>query len=272
MFDWVLFLCLVGVCIPGVIVAIPQVFSITEKTILSRLPADKKIPPKPVLIVLTIAQSLILVAIAAAVGTALAYRVDLKAPFFEALVSGGPLLSALRPQIVPTLIGGVGGAIIFIAAYYLIFRPRLDGQTVKSMESLRMGLGIWSRILYGGIYEEVLTRWGLMSLFVWLGALLVGDPTAAVVWAAIVISGVLFGLGHLPSYLAAGCQKTPMFFALMISLNLWAALIFGWLFWQYGLISAMLAHMLFHIVWLPFDLYFYKRSSNGIHTDTVSNR
>lgn len=51
------------------------------------------------------AQSLVLVTIAAAVGTALAYRVDLQAPFFEALVSGGPLLSALRPQIVPTLIG-----------------------------------------------------------------------------------------------------------------------------------------------------------------------
>jgi len=202
---------------------------------------------------------LILVAIAAAVGTALAYRVDLQAPFFEAWVSGEPLLSALQPQIIPTLIGGVGGAIIFIAAYYLIFRPRLDNQTVKSMESLRKGLGIWSRILYGGIYEEVLTRWGLMSLFVWLGSLLAGDPTAVVVWAAIVISGVLFGLGHLPSYLAAGCQKTPMFFALMISLNLWAALIFGWLFWQYGLVSAMLAHMLFHIIWLPFDMYFYRR-------------
>ena len=261
MFNWALFLCLVGVCIPGALVTIPQALSTIEKTILSRLPADKKIPSKPVLIVLSVAQSLILVAIAAAVGTALAYRVDLQAPFFEALISGGPLLSALRPQIVPTLTGGVGGAIIFIAAYYLIFRPRLDAQTVKSMEKLRMGLGIWSRLLYGGIFEEVLTRWGLLSLFVWLGALLAGSPTAVVVWIAIVISGVLFGLGHFPSYLAAGCKKTPVFFGLMISLNLWGSLIFGWLFWQCGLVAAMLAHMLFHIVWLPFDLYFYKRST-----------
>ena len=184
----------------------------------------------------------------------------LQAPFFETLVSGGSLPDTLLPQIVPALIGGIGGAIIFISAYYLIFRPRLDEQTIKSMETLRMGLGIWSRILYGGIFEEVLTRWGLMSLFVWLGALLVGEPTSVVVWIAIAISGILFGLGHLPSYLAAGCQKTPLFFTAMISLNLWAALIFGWLFWQYGLLSAMLAHMLFHIVWLPFDLYFYNRS------------
>jgi hypothetical protein len=45
----------------------------------------------------------------------------------------------------------------------------------------------------------------------------------------------------------------------MISLNLWASLIFGWLFWQYGLLAAMLAHMLFHLVWWPFDLKYYVR-------------
>ena len=261
MFNWLLFLCLVGVSALGAIVAIPQLLNTLEKTVLSKLPDGTKIPPKPILIVVSIAQSLILVAVAAAVGTAVAYRVDLQAPFFEALVSGGPLWSALRPQIIPALIAGVGGVIVFIAAYYLIFRPRLDDQTIKSMENLRIGLGIWGRILYGGIYEEVLTRWGLMSLFIWLGALIAGKPTSLVVWISIVISGILFGLGHIPSYLAAGCKKTPIFFALAISLNLWAALVFGWLFWQYGLLSAMIAHMLFHIVWLPFDLYFYKRST-----------
>jgi len=260
MFDWALFLGLVGVSVPGIVVAVPQLLNTLEKTILNRLPDGKKMPPRPVLIIVTMIQSLFLISIAAAVGTALAFRVGLQAPFFETLVSGGSLPDTLLPQIVPALIGGIGGAIIFISAYYLIFRPRLDEQTIKSMETLRMGLGIWSRILYGGIFEEVLTRWGLMSLFVWLGALLVGEPTSVVVWIAIAISGILFGLGHLPSYLAAGCQKTPLFFTAMISLNLWAALIFGWLFWQYGLLSAMLAHMLFHIVWLPFDLYFYNRS------------
>lgn len=261
MFNWALFLILVGVSVPGVIVAIPQLLNTLEKTILNKLPEGKTIPAKSVLIIITMTQSLILIAVAAAVGTALSYRVGLHAPFFEALVSGGPLWDTVQPQIIPALIGGVGGAIIFISAYYLIFRPRLDDQTVKSMENLRMGLGIWSRILYGGIFEEVLTRWGLMSLFVWIGVLLANDPTPAVIWIAIVISGILFGLGHLPSYLASGCKKTPVFFTAVISLNLWAALVFGWLFWQYGLVSAILAHMVFHIVWLPFDLYFYRRNA-----------
>ncbi len=70
-----------------------------------------------------------------------------------------------------------------------------------------------------------------------------------------VVSGILFGLGHAPGYLAAGCRKTPALFATMISLNLWGSLIFGWLFWRYGLLVAMVAHSLFHLVWLPFDLH-----------------
>ena len=62
-FYWMLFLCLVGVCLPGVTVAIPQLLNSIEQTIVSRLPAGKKVPPKPFLIILLIARSLILVAI-----------------------------------------------------------------------------------------------------------------------------------------------------------------------------------------------------------------
>jgi hypothetical protein len=260
-FNWALFFCLTTVCLPGIVVAIPKVLKSLEKTILSSLPEGKKLPPKSVLVLITIAQSLVLVAIAAAIGVALADRVGLHAPFFEALVAGGSLNEALRPQLAPALIGGVGGALLLMTAYYLIFRPRIDQQTVKAMEDLRNGLGVWARLLYGGIYEEVLIRWGLMTLFVWLGTLMTGSPAPAVIWIAIVISGVLFGLGHLPVHLAAGCKKTPMFLTAIITLNLWVAIIFGWLFWQYGLLCAILAHMVFHLVWLPFDQYFHGRKA-----------
>jgi hypothetical protein len=36
------------------------------------------------------------------------------------------------------------------------------------MEQLRMDLMILVRLLSGGIVEEVITRWGLMSGLVWL--------------------------------------------------------------------------------------------------------
>lgn len=258
MFKWNLFIYLVLVCIPGMLITVRGSLKIISRLAQDKLPPGKELPPMPVLLLASTVQSLILIAVPAAIGTAVAHRVDLHAPFFEALASGAPLWSTLEPQILPALAVGIGGALIFVAAYYLFFRPRLDEQTVSSMEELRNGIGIWGRVLYGGIAEEVIARWGLMSFLVWLGAILVGNPNPIVVWSAIVLSGLLFGLGHLPGYLAGGCKKTPLFIGAMISLNLWASLIFGWLFWQIGLLAAMMAHMLFHLVWLPFDLHFYQ--------------
>jgi hypothetical protein len=256
MFNWSLFLCLVLVSVPGLLVAIPNLVGRLEKTAADRLPPGKSLPPRPVLTAVTIGQSLLLVAVSAGLGTLLAPTVGLAAPFFEALVSGGPVWEVLRVQLVPALVLGVAGALVIVAAYYLYFRPRLDGPTVRAMEDLRLDLGLWSRLLYGGIVEEVLFRWGVMTALVWLGALILGSTTPALMWAVIAISGLLFGIGHLPSYRMAGCQVTPLFLSLMIILNLWATLICGWLFWQYGLLAAMIAHMLYHLVWLPFDLYF----------------
>ena len=253
MFDWFLFLSLVLASIPGLLVAIPNLMERLVNTASDQLPPDKPLPPRVVVIGASLAQSLLLVAVAAAAGTALAPRVGLGAPAFEALVSGGNVWAVAQPQLLPALVLGVGGALAIVAAYYLFFRPRLDAGTVRSMEELRMALGPWARLLYGGVVEEVLFRWGVMTLLAWLGSLLVGATTAGVMWAVILVSGVLFGIGHLPSYRLAGCRTTPLLLALMIVLNLWATILCGWLFWQYGLLAAMMAHMLYHLVWLPFD-------------------
>lgn len=264
MFNCLVFLVLVLVSVPGLLVAIPNLMRRLEKTAVDRLPPGKSLPPRAVIIAVTVGQSLLFVAAASAVGTALAPRVGLAAPFFEVLVSGGPVLDALAAQLLPALALGAGGALVIVAAYYLFFRPRLDRQTVQSMEALRMDLGLWARLLYGGIVEEVLFRWGVMTLLAWAASGLFDGSGPAAMWSAIVVSGVLFGIGHLPSYRLAGCQVTPLFLGLMIVLNLWATLICGWLFWQYGLLAAIIAHMLYHLVWMPFDLYFAKRSVPGL--------
>lgn len=258
MFDWKLFITLIGVCIPGMLVALSNALNTMRRLARQRMPADQALPPLTVMFLASFLQSLLLVAVAAAVGTALAPRVGLQAPFFEALVAGQPLGEAVGPQILPALLLGVAGALVFVVAYYLYFRPRLDRQTVERMEELRNSTGAWGRVLYGGVVEEVLVRWGLMSLLAWLGTLLAGVPTPVVMWGAILVSGILFGLGHLPGYLAAGCRKTNMFLAAALTLNLGASLIFGWLFWQVGLLAAMVAHALFHLVWLPFDRRYYR--------------
>jgi hypothetical protein len=261
MFDWIMFTVLVGICIPGVLITVPGTIKMIGALAQDKLPPGRELPPMPVLASVSVLQSLVVLAMPAAIGALVAHHVGLRAPVFEVLLSGGPLWPAIQPQVVPTVAIGIAGALVFVATYYGFFRPRLDEETRERWDDLRNGLGIWARLLYGGIAEEVLARWGLMSLLVWLGARVFGEPSPAVVWAAIFVSGVLFGLGHAPSYLAAGCHKTPAFFGAMIALNLWASLIFGWLFWQYGLLAAMVAHMLFHLVWWPFDLQAHRSTS-----------
>jgi hypothetical protein len=258
MFDWMLMLVLVAVCLPGIFVAAPSLVETQMKTILSKLPPGQEIPPQRTLVILTIVQTLVLVTILAAVGTLLAPRVGLGAPFFKALIAGEGVLDTLVMQLPLAVALGASGAIPFLAAYYLVFRPRLDEESVRVVEGFRRHLGLWSRLLYGGIVEEVISRWGLMTLLVWLGSLLAGQVTGVVVWVAIVLSGLLFAVGHLPAYLGAGARKTPIFIAGTLALNLWASLLFGWLFWQVGLLAAMVGHMLFHLVWLPLDLRHFR--------------
>jgi tellurite resistance protein TehA-like permease len=46
---------------------------------------------------------------------------------------------------------------------------------------------------------------------------------------------------------------TPFLIVAMLGLNLYVALIAGWLFWQYGLWAAVASHMILHLIWYPFD-------------------
>lgn len=258
MADWLLFLCLFAVSIPGTIVTIPSAIKSMEDRIKESAPPGRKIPSMRLIMVLGILQSSVLVLIADAAGTITTPRIGFSAPFFEALVRGGNIWGSLQPQLLPSIVLGFGGGLIFVAAYYLLFRPHLDEVTVRTMEKLRMDLGLSGRVLYGGIVEEVLTRWGLQSVFIWLIMAITGVISPLTIWCSIIITGIFFGLGHLPSYVGAGCKRTPLFVAFEISLNLLASLVFGWLFWNYGLVSAMIAHTLFHVVWYPFDLHFYR--------------
>ena len=252
-FDFALFGLLLTVSIPGIFIA-----SYRQVDTLRRTVARSKgpIPSRSSLILLGMIQNFVLVAIAAAIGSALAPRVGLSAPVFEAIASGEPLPADFSKMVLPALAVTVILVVPFLIAYYGYLRSRLGKETVKVVEEIRIQLGLSGRMLYGGLVEEILTRWGLMTLIVWLGALAIDPLTPPVYWAAIVISGLLFGLGHLPGLFAAGARRSSLLYASVVGTNLWVSLGFGWLYWQYGLIAAVAGHMLFHLAWYPFDRRF----------------
>lgn len=261
MFDWRLFALLTAVCVPGIAIAIPRAVDVVMKSLDGREPG-RPLPPRTVFIAAQFVQALLLAGLLGAGGMLAARHTGLGAPFFEALVAGSNLGAEVTRQALPAVGLGAAGAALFLFAYCWVFRPRLDAPTVRAMERLRMQSGLLGRVLYGGIVEEILCRWGCMNLILWGLSTIWGGVTSLGVWLAILLSGILFGLGHIPSYRQAGCRSSAWFIAAEIVLNLGAAIVFGWLFAHIGLLAAMIAHATYHLLWYPFDRVFAARSGH----------
>jgi membrane protease YdiL (CAAX protease family) len=173
-------------------------------------------------------------------GVALASKVGLHAPAFEAFASGRPIGVALAPQLLPGLIGGLLAAAIpwYFTSHGLIIE-------IHSPSALLMA------VLYGGIDEEIMMRWGLMTLFVWLGWRLSGrsprGPSTVVVWSAIMLSAVVFGAGHLPSTYALNGHLTGTMVGSVIVAGAVFGVVAGYLYRRWGLEAAMICHGLSHL-------------------------
>ena len=219
---------------------------VVTTTVLPRLLAEVELPaPLWVLSIASLAQSATLLALAVWAGVALAPAVGLRAPAFEAAVSGRPIAPALRPQLFPGVTAGLfGGALLFTAL-------RLAPAALTAAQE-QFNLTLAARVLYGGVTEELLLRWGIMTALVWLSWRVLqrrqGAVHAGYVWLAILVSALLFAAGHLPAAAAMIDVLDANIVAFVIGWNAAFGLLFGYLFWRYGLESAMLAHALSHVV------------------------
>lgn len=207
-------------------------------------------------------QPAILLSLAVYVGIALARKVGLSSPVAEALASGGNTIQAFRPQSLPGLVGGVAGGVA-ITAVAVIWKPYLPPDVVGRVSELGSILPIPTRILYGGFTEELLLRWGFMTLLVWIPwrAFQNRDavPKPLYVIIAILISSLLFAIGHLPIASLLVPELSFVLTSYVITANSIFGLIAGYLYWKKGLESAMLAHMLTQVVLITasyFGAYF----------------
>lgn len=213
------------------------------------LPANVSLAP-PALMAIALAQTAVLIAGATALGAALAPRLGLRSHLAERAVGGPPVLPALAREA-PLAVGlGLVSAALIVGLDFAS-RPLMPQEFLAAVQASSNGLvALISGLLYGGIAEELLLRWGVMSLFVWVGWRIgqrgVGQPATVVVWLAILGAALLFGLGHLPA--AAGLAPlTPAFVLRTVLLNSVFGIVAGWLFWRRSLEAAMLAHMTVHV-------------------------
>jgi len=186
-------------------------------------------------------------------GAVLSLRTGLHDPLLESLLLGKAGLGAFQNILLPTFLYALLCLLVFMGLYYGLVGSILDDHSFRVMANLRRALGMDGCVLYGGVVEEVIARWGLMNLIAFFAMLFARQNNEIIIWIAIVLSGLMFGVGQIPAYLAAGCLSTRRLVYSILLLCLWQSLIFGFLFWQYGLISAIFAHMLFHLGWSLYD-------------------
>ncbi len=188
----------------------------------------------PILVLLIMGQTTIVIAVAVLFGLRLA-----RATGFSTIINADP--HSAKAIYLSLLLGVVTATLITLGDHF--FARFLPNLTIESVH-----ISTWKLVivpLYGGIVEELLMRLFFVSLFAWIFARVfkIPDPIShsGLVWGAIILAAVLFGIGHLPAT-AALTPITVMVVIRAIVLNGIGGLVFGWLFWKKGLPYAMISH------------------------------
>lgn len=238
-YPWKLFWVLVLACLLGFAAALPYVYALFPSMV-ARGPLPM---PLPILVTVQLMQSTIVFGGIVALGILLARKVGIEAPILQ-----GWLYRTTTPYPVgwlrtPLLWGLAIGVLVFFV-YFLIFLPLIPQWPLREEAELP----IWKRFLvcfYGAINIELLMRFFLLSVFVWLLKKAIGDaspqPGPGTFWTANIIVALIYAAAHLPAAKIL-MPLTPIVLAAVILPTGFVALAFGYLTWKRGIEAAMLAH------------------------------
>lgn len=196
------------------------------------------------------ALDLVLLVLAVAAGVLLARQLGLVSVIADRVDRGVPAMGRLRPHVVPAVIAGLltGLAVTVLDFGFWILNgvdPVRDTIPTYPVQTVFLGL------TYGAVTEELLLRWGLMSVIAWLIWRVAGRsedrPTGAMMWTSIVLAAILFGVGHLPAIAAVPGALTSEVIVRTIGLNAVAGIVYGWFYWRRCLEAGMIAHGATHI-------------------------
>ena len=196
-------------------------------------------PPEGIPPALLMVNPAVLVLILGFLGAATAERAGLVAEW----ILGAPIVwKRLRQGLVVGLLAGV----IAAAADQLLAPQWQDPEAtiptlLESTGTLPLAVGI----LYGGLTEEVMMRFGLLSAALW--ALLKILPRTPAVWLAAIFAGLLFAVGHLPAVVASGAELTAPLVARILGINTALGVLYGLLYVRKSLFAAAAAHAGTHV-------------------------
>ncbi|HVG41899.1 MAG TPA: CPBP family intramembrane glutamic endopeptidase [Chitinophagaceae bacterium] len=195
---------------------------------------------------LTLINPTIILIISVVIGTILFDKVHLTVPTLSGIIQK----NITTPQILKQLKSGIkAGAIggIIIVMITIIFMSYLPDEFKEVGENYKLSKA--ARFLYGGFTEEIIMRFGIMTLFVWIAAKVFGGLANGAYIIGIVIAAMLFAVAHVPlAFLALSHTPSSALIIYILIANFIAGTIFGWLYWKHGLEAAFVAHMFLHVI------------------------
>lgn len=217
----------------------------TEKLLLSQFSATE-------IKWLLLVNPTIMLIISVLVGLFLHKKVMIGAPVIDGIIQG-----ERNFQLPDIFKSGIAGGVIsgvLIVATGTVFAPIIPREFIELGENINTSVA--SRFLYGGITEEILMRFGLMTFLVWLLFKIFRSLSAGIYWTAIFVSAVLFALGHFPIVFQSIDNPPAVLLAYVIIGNSIGGIVFGWLYWKKGLEVAMIAHIFTHVIMLAGEQVF----------------
>lgn len=197
-----------------------------------------------VLKLVTLINPAILLLIAVVIGTNLFDKVGLTVPTISSFLnSERSQLSFLEQVKYGVALGLVTG--ILTTAVALIFRSSLPPEFIELGNKIK--ITIVARLTYGGLTEELLMRYGFMTLIVWLVSKITKNLSDLTYWTGIILATIMFAVGHFPVVYSAVANPSTLLLAYILIGNSIAGIFFGWLYWKKGLEAAFIGHIFAHV-------------------------
>lgn len=158
-----------------------------------------------------------------------------------------------KKPVLTTLVAGAISGIAFFVLDYVVFSAIMPQVADIYRATVPSVMEVLAKLFYGGVIEELLMRWFVMSLIalvLWKLFARKHDKSSIPAWVFVTanaLAALLFALGHLPATLVLFGKLDFMILLRCLLLNGSFGLVFGWLYKKHGIQYAMLAHALTHV-------------------------
>ncbi len=171
-------------------------------------------------------------------------KVDFKLPIFEKIVGINKdkinTKEIIKYGIFSGILSGIILSLISVLSLYILGNEyaKISKEFIPSFIT---------RILYGGITEELLIRFGIMSFIVWSIYKVFKTKNNIIYWTGIIISSIIFGFGHFGIILNLIPKPSILLLSYILLANSIGGIVFGYVYWKKGLESSMISHIFSHI-------------------------